>query len=258
MGGFTSTYNFVVALAVGCAGDAVTGGVDVDDVAVVGEARDDVALAGGADGADTRRGGRRGVLSIDAVVSGGDGNEDARFNERIGRVVAGLAVSAAERHVDDGARGAAARRVVPGREVHRVQDRASGRNTVGVEDLEAVKLGLLGDAVGVGADNARHVSAVPGAVPVLAVPDEVLQERRPPAEVIVRLLDARVDHVHARALACRLVVYVVGTARIPVRNPRDAPGRVRLGGEVEKLHVLVLLDVRYLEKAYLVNRHSYW
>ena len=136
--------------------------------------------------------------------------------------------------------------MVLGREVHGIEDGATRGGTLGIEDLKPVQLRLLGHAVGVRPYDSRHVGAVPGAVPILAVPDEVLQERRPPAEVVMRRLDARVDYVHARALAGRLVVHVVAAARLPVRDPCNAPGRIGLSCQGSQLNRLVLLDVRNL------------
>lgn len=59
----------------------------------------------------------------------------------------------------------------------------------------------------------------------------------------VRLFNASVNHVHARALSGRRVVGVVGRALLVVRDAAQAPGSTGLRSERLDVDDAVLLDV---------------
>lgn len=102
-------------VAYGCAGgpdpgaeDVRARGVHVDEAAIVGIGRLGVARRGGADGADARLAGGRVVGRVGVVIAGRDSEEDARVDERRCRAVDGCRLATTQRHVGDGAVGAAA------------------------------------------------------------------------------------------------------------------------------------------------------
>lgn len=90
-------------------------------------------------------------------------------------VVDGLVLAAAERHVGDGALGAAARLGVRGDVVDAGDDAGEGAAAGVVEHLYGVELGLLRDTVGDAADCAGDVGPVAVTVVVVSVPGEVLK-----------------------------------------------------------------------------------
>lgn len=203
------TYGLLVAVTNGSTSNSLAGGEDIHDLAKVREARHDIVRVARSHRARLRgRSGRR-ARGILAIVARRHGDEGARIDQRVGRVVGGLAEAPAERHVDGDAVRAAAGRVVARREVHGVEDRGAGRDAVVVEDLEGEEARLLRHAVRVRPDDARHVGAVAGAVVVVAVSREVLQPLGPPPEVLVVHVDPGVDHVRARPVARRVVEVVV-------------------------------------------------
>lgn len=85
--------------------------------------------------------------------------------------------------------------------------------------------------------------AVSVAVRVLPIAREVLEEGRPPAEVRVCRVDARVNDIRAGALAAGSVVNVVGRVFGAVRDSSQAPGCVGLGGEGGGADDGVLFDI---------------
>jgi hypothetical protein len=100
----------------------------------------------------------------------------------------------------------------------------------GVEDLDSIELGLLGDTVGLGADGASAVSSVAVAVSVGAVPGVVGQEGGAALKLGVSGGDTGVDHVHARVSTSGGIVSV-RKSRLAglVGDPRETPGRGALG-----------------------------
>lgn len=88
-----------------------TGRVDIEQSAVVGEARDSVAGIGRTNGAGGLGGRRRDAGDVDGVakdiaVAGSDSEEDAGRSEGVSGVIHGLREPAAERHVDNDSVGA--------------------------------------------------------------------------------------------------------------------------------------------------------
>lgn len=104
-----------------------------------------------------------------------------------------------------------------------------GTRAAGVEDLDGKQLGLLGNAVGLGADGAGNVGAVALAVGGVLV-GEVLEPGGAALELGVVDVNAGVDDVGASALAGRLVVGVGGTAGLGAGDTGQAPGSILLGG----------------------------
>lgn len=178
--GKLKTYSSAGASNVG-ADDAASGSEDVDDGAVVGVGRQRVSVGGRADGAGGRLGGRGVVGRVGSAVPGGDGEEDAGLDEGGGGRVHGGGPAATEGHVGDG--GARARGGVAGHEVDAGDDARVGAGPAGVEDLDRVQRGQLGDSVGGSADGAGDVGAVAVAVSVAAV-GVVGKERRPATELL--------------------------------------------------------------------------
>ena len=99
-----------------------------------------------------------------------------------------------------------------------------------VEDLDSIELGLLGDAVGLGADGASAVSAMAVSISVGAVSGVVGQEGGAALELGVSGGDTGVDHVHTRASTSGGVVSV-RKSRLAglVGDTRETPGRGALG-----------------------------
>lgn len=157
--------------------DLDAGGLDVDDVAVVGVAGGPVAAVDGADGADGGLRGRgdggrvHGVVVLVAVARG-DGHEEAPADQGRGGLVHGLRPAPSQAEVDDDAVGAVALRGVPGD----VLDARDDDGRVGaalllpvhVEHLDAVDGGLLGHADLSPADGARDVRAMEAVVVLVA------------------------------------------------------------------------------------------
>lgn len=122
------------------------GGKDVDDAAIVGEAGAGVLGDGGADDAGALLRGGGDVVGVLVLVAGG--------------VVDGGRVAAAEAHAGKDALGARAAARVGDDKVHAGNDARVGAGPLVVEDLDAVDVGLLGDAVRGAADGAGAVGAV--------------------------------------------------------------------------------------------------
>lgn len=106
--------------------NAGAGGKDVDKRAVVGEAGLGITASGGADGANRGLRGGRVVGSVLVVVAGGDGEEDAGVDQGLGSRVGRAGEGTAQRHVGDGAVGAAARLDVVDDKVHAGDDTGAG------------------------------------------------------------------------------------------------------------------------------------
>lgn len=98
--------------------DRLAGSKDVNDTAVVGEACPAVIGGSCANSASTGLGSRRSVGGIAAIVTGGDGEEDAAADHVSGRVVESCRVATSEAHVDDNTAGAAAAAGVACDKVH--------------------------------------------------------------------------------------------------------------------------------------------
>lgn len=228
--------------------DVGAGGEDVDDAAVVGVAGDGVGRGGGADGADAGLRGGRVVGRVGAVVTGRDGQEDARADEPRRRLVEGARLAAAQRHVGHGAVGAVAALGVAGHEVDARDDARVGAGALGVQHLDGIQLGGLGDAVGRAADGAGDVGAVAVAVRVGPV-GVVLQPGGAAAKLGVRRVDASVNDIRARAGSGAVVVGVAGGVAALVRDTGNAPRRVGLGHVGIDGDDRVLLNVVHLVKA---------
>lgn len=208
--------------------DISTGGKDVNDAAVVGEAGAVVVAVSGTDGADRGLGSRGGVGSVAVVVTGSDGDKDTRALELGSGAVDGGGVATTEGHGSDDTTGAVAVAVVVGNKVHAGDDGGELARATVVEDLDTVDVGLLGDTVGLGADGARAVGAV--AVAVAAGGVVRLDELGTALELGVGVLDTGVNHVGAGASTGGVVVAVGGGTGTGARDASKAPGSVVLLG----------------------------
>jgi len=146
---------------------------DIHQRAIVGEPRADIKLIARTDSARRRLRRRRVVRRIVIAIPRRNSKEHPRLDHRRRGVVDGRGARPAQRHVGDGAVGAAARGRVGRDKVHAGDDAGRGAGAVGVEDLDGVQLGLLGDAVVDAANGAGYVGAVAVAVGGLAVAGEV-------------------------------------------------------------------------------------
>lgn len=180
--------------------DVGAGREDVDGGAKVGVLGEGVGLGGRADGADALlRAGGRGAR-VGGLVAGGGGEEVAGLDDGGGSLVDGVGRLAAEGHVhNDALLAALLARGVGGDEVHAGDDGGVGALSVLVEDLDGEELGLLGDAVGAGADGAGDVGAVALAVGVVVV-GVVCEEGSATLELLVSLISPRfIDMAYVRA-----------------------------------------------------------
>lgn len=165
------------------------GSKDVNDRTVVGEAGADIARGGSTNGADGRLGGGRRVGSIGILVASRDSEEDARPNKSSGSAVNCRRLAPAKGHIGDGTLRARTGSRVRGNEVDAGDDaraKSSVRRTelqnlnlkrrrllcartAGIENLDGIELGLLGHAVGRGADGASYVRTMAVTVRVAAI-----------------------------------------------------------------------------------------
>jgi hypothetical protein len=102
--------------------DRGTGGEDVNNGAVVGEAGPGVTRGSGTDSAGLGLGGGGVVGSVGVVVTGSDGQEDTGVDKGSGGAVDSGRLAATERHVGDGTVGAVAGLGVAGDEVDTSND----------------------------------------------------------------------------------------------------------------------------------------
>ncbi|KAF1739462.1 hypothetical protein CRV24_001397 [Beauveria bassiana] len=198
--------------------------------------------------------GRRHKGGVAILITRGNGDKDAARNELGGAVVDGQRVAAAEAHAGKDAPGARAAARVGHDVVHAGNDARPGTRAVVAEDLDAVDAGFFGHAVGGAGNGARAVGAVAVAVPVL-IGEEALDLLGAAVKVGVAVVDARVEHVHARAGAGAPVVPVAGGGGggaaavivLSARDARKAPGGVGLrgkGGQADDAVLLNVLDLK--------------
>lgn len=230
--------------------DGRAGGEDVDEGTVVGVRGNGISRGGGTDSADGGLGSGGVVGGVGTVVAGGDGEEDTGPDQGGGGAVGGSGVAAAEGHVGDGAVGAVAGLGVGGDKVHAGNDTGVGAGAVGVEDLDGVEVGLLGNTIGGATDGTGDVSAVAVAIGVEAITGVVGEPGSTATEVGVGSVNTGVDDVGASTGTSGVVVGVGGLALGLLGDTSDAPGSGALGdvgvdGEDGLLlNVLDLLCVR--------------
>ena len=211
---------------------------DVNDGTVVGERSEAVRAVGGTDGVDCRLGCRRGVASISTIVTGSDGHEDTSA-DCVGRgSVDGSGARSTQRHVGNSTVGAAAGFGVVGDEVDTGNDTRVGARTTGIEDLDSVKLGLLGHTVGLGSDRTSAVGTVTVSVRVLTITSIVGEEGSTALKLGVGSVDASVNDIGASTSTSSGVVDVRAGTRLLVGDTSKAPCGRRLGC------VGLLLEVR--------------
>jgi hypothetical protein len=211
--------------------DSNTGGVNVDGASVVGKRGDAVRAVCGTDGEGRGLGGRRVVASILGIVTGGNSHENTSRDGVGDSSVDSSGLATSERHAANSTVGAAAGLSVVGNVVDTSNDTRVGSRTTGVENLDSVELGRLGDTVGLRTDSTSAVSTVAIAIGVRAVTSIVGEEGSTTLKLGVSGGDTSVDNVHTSAGAGAAVVGVgSGTSlAVYVGNTRQTPGRRALG-----------------------------
>ena len=141
--------------------------------------------------------------------------------------------------------------MVAGDEVDASNDARSRARAAGVEDLDGVELGLLGNTIGSTTDGASDVGTVAVAVCVRVVNvvggesstateilgklarafllSRVRQGRGHEVTYRVRGVDTSVNHVRASTRTSAVVIDIGGLSRGLLRNPGDTPRGVGLG-----------------------------
>lgn len=157
--------------------------ININKRPVIRRSRHRIRLITRAHGTHGRLRRRREASGIRIRVAGRGTEKDAAGDQTCGGRVHGGGEAAAEGHVDEDAVGAGDGGGVGGDGVHGEDDSRDGAGAVVAEGLEAVEVGGLGDAVGVGADDAGDVGAVAVAVGVGAA-DEVLGKGGAAAKVL--------------------------------------------------------------------------
>jgi hypothetical protein len=203
-----------------------TRGVDVDGSSVVGERGDAVRAVGGTDGVSRGFGSGRVVGSIAAIVTSGNSHENTSSDSVGNGSVDSGGLGTSERHGANSTVGAAAGLSVVGDIVDTSNDTRVGSRTAGIEDLDSVELGALGDTVGLGADGTGAVSAVAVAIGVLAVTCVVGKEGSTALKLGVSGGDTGVNNVDTSSGASTAVVGVGGgsSLAVHVRDTRQSPG----------------------------------
>jgi hypothetical protein len=206
--------------------DSNTRGVDVNNASVVGERGDTVRAVGGTDGVSGGFGSGRVVASIASIVTSGNSHEDTSGDGVGNSSVDSGGLGTSERHGANSTVGAAAGFSVVGDVVDAGNDTRVGSRTAGIEDLDSVELGALGDTVGLGADGTGAVSAVAVAIGVLAVTCVVGKEGGTTLELGVSGGDTSVNNVDTSAGASTAVVGVGSgsSLAVHVRDTGQSPG----------------------------------
>lgn len=219
--------------------------MDVNKGAVVGERSNTVRAVSGTDSVDGRLRSGRGVGGISTVVTSSDGHEDTSGDSVGSGGVDSSGLATSKRHGADGTVGAATGLSIVGDKVDTSNDTRVGTRTLSVEDLDSVKLSVLSDTVGLGANGTGAVSAVAVAVSVVTITSEVLEECSTALELGVGGGNTGVDDVDAGARASAGVVDVLVVAALAssVRDTRKTPGRSALRGEGLLLDGLKLTKV---------------
>jgi hypothetical protein len=88
------------------------------------------------------------------------------------------------------------------------QEASNTYRTAGIEDLDSIELGLLGNTICLGTDSTSTVGAVAIAVGVFTITGEVGEERGTTLELRVSGLNTSVDNVHTRACTSTFVIGV--------------------------------------------------
>mmetsp|Transcript_41804 Transcript_41804/g.130948 ORF Transcript_41804/g.130948 Transcript_41804/m.130948 type:complete len:462 (+) Transcript_41804:534-1919(+) len=223
--------------------DVHTRGVDVRAGAIVAEARLVVIDVRGVDGDDVLRRGRREGAGVEGAVARGDDDGDARSVRGLDGQVAGVAVASAEAHVRDG------RFALLGgllRDPRDALDDAGDRAAAeAVEDADGNEVHVLGEAVGLAADRARHVRPMAVLVRLRRLARGADAPGGAALELVVLQIDARVNDVHIDLVLRRAEGVDVGVRSLRLARRRGAhepPIGVNLAGALERLHAAVLLD----------------
>ena len=220
-----------------------TGGKDVQNAAVVGEAGASVVAVSGTNSADGGLRSRGVVASVSVVVASSDGDHDTRLLEVGSGAVHGRGVATTNGHGGNDTVGAVAVAVVVGDKVHTRDDGGVLARALVVEDLDTKDLGLLGDTVGPGANGTGAVSAV--AVAIAAGGVVRLDHLGAALKLGVRCLDTGVDDVDASTLAGRVVVSVRGSTGAGAGDASKTPGSVALlSVDVDDSILLNVLDLK--------------
>ncbi len=151
-----------------------------------------------------------------------------------------------EGHVDDGASLALLVDDVLDSPLVAVKDHG-GVGSTALENLDVDDRCLLGHAVALGGDSARHVSAVAEGV-LESATSRVVALGRTTLELDVGSVDSTVDNIGVRSLAGAAVVDVVARALVAVGNCAEAVSRAGLGRQPIKSEDLVLFNVGDLRK----------
>lgn len=238
--------------------DVQAGGKDVSTLSVVGEVRALVAEGGGTDGDGLLGGSGRVVASIGIVITGSDGEVDARLDGSVDSHVERWGLATTKRHV--GGRtleiGILLGRLLDvrlGGPLNTLDDVRHSARSVGAEHLDCEDVGLLGDTVLLTTDSTGAVSSVSVAVDIGITSRNGLAPLGTALEVNVLNVRASIDDVNvdtrATAGLVDVLVEVAEVQTLLVRDTGESPGGVFLGdGIFERVDDRVLLNVRDLQE----------
>lgn len=223
--------------------DVAARGEDVEDSAPVGEVGDSPLGIDGADGDGGLGRGRGEVGGVSSRVTSSDGRDNTGGRGSVDGSVEGGREATAKGQVHDGGVLAAVGDDVVSSPVEALENDGRGRGAA-LEDLDGQERGLLGDTIGGAADGASNVSAVADAV--LLVAGEGSEGLGGTAtEVVVGVVDARVNDVGVRVSTRGIIIDVAGSTRLTVGDGAETPGGRVLGDDGTLAHrgALGALDV---------------
>lgn len=203
-----------------------TRGVNVDGRAVVGERGESVAAVGSTDSVYGWLRCGRGVAGVLGLVTSGNSHKDTGRDDTSGRGVHRGRLVTSQRHVGNRTvRAVAGFDIVCDKidagddtrvgtlnynELGPFQEGSKAYRTAGVENLDGVEPGVLGNSIGIGSDGSSNVGTVTVAIGVGAITGIVGKEGSTASEVGMRGVDASVDDVGAGSSSRTRVIDVGG------------------------------------------------